>query len=115
MTIQLDLDFPHTLKAEDFTVTAIGTKDKTYIRFLNVLDVDDAKKTIRCMFGGAWTGQFQMNIRHKTFGLIETKDMILDVSSRVTSISPKIGSIYGGTLVTITGTNFGTKKTDNPV
>jgi len=58
VTIQLDLDFPYTLKAEDFTVTAIGTKDKTYVRFLNVLDVDDAKKTIRCMFGGAWTGQF---------------------------------------------------------
>jgi len=56
-----------------------------------------------------------MNIRHKTFGLIETKDMILDVSSRVSSISPKIGSIYGGTMVTITGTNFGTEKTDNPV
>jgi len=41
--------------------------------------------------------------------------MILEVRSRVNSISPKIGSIYGGTLVTITGTNFGTQKTDNPV
>jgi len=25
------------------------------------------------------------------------------------------GSIYGGTVITITGTNFGTQKTDNPV
>jgi hypothetical protein len=41
--------------------------------------------------------------------------MILDVNSRVNSFSPKVGSIYGGTLLTITGTNFGTVKTDNPV
>ena len=41
--------------------------------------------------------------------------MILDVNSRVTNISPKIGSIHGGTLVTIDGMNFGTEKTDNPV
>lgn len=26
-----------------------------------------------------------------------------------------LGSIYGGTILTITGTNFGTAKTDNPV
>lgn len=41
--------------------------------------------------------------------------MLLDVSSKVTNVSPLVGSIYGGTLVTITGTNFGTQKTDNPV
>jgi hypothetical protein len=60
------------------------------------------------MFGGAETGLFQMSIRHRVYGLVNTENMVLDVSSRVTSISPKIGSIYGGTLVTITGTNFGT-------
>jgi hypothetical protein len=41
--------------------------------------------------------------------------MLLDVSSKVTNVSPLVGSIYGGTLVTITGSNFGTQKTDNPV
>jgi hypothetical protein len=41
--------------------------------------------------------------------------MVLDVNSRVNSFSPKVGSIYGGTLLTITGNNFGTVKTDNPV
>jgi hypothetical protein len=56
-----------------------------------------------------------MSIRHKNYGLIDTEGMILDVSSRVSSVSPKQGSIYGGTLLTITGTNFGDKKTDNPV
>jgi hypothetical protein len=33
----------------------------------------------------------------------------------VTNISPQEGSRFGGTLVTITGTNFGTVPTDNPV
>lgn len=40
---------------------------------------------------------------------------MLNVESTVTSITPKIGSVYGGTLLTIKGTNFGTKFTDNPV
>ena len=33
----------------------------------------------------------------------------------VTSVSPLTGSIYGGTLLTITGSNFGDAYTDNPV
>ena len=41
--------------------------------------------------------------------------MVLDVGSTVTSVSPMSASIKGGTLLTITGTNFGTAKTDNPV
>jgi hypothetical protein len=67
------------------------------------------------MFGGAFSGMFQINIRHKYYGLLDTQGMLLDVSSKVSSISPNLGSIHGGTLVTITGTNFGTEKTDNPV
>jgi hypothetical protein len=67
------------------------------------------------MFGGAHSGKYQISIRHKDYGLVETKDQILDVSSTVTLVTPLTGSIYGGTLLTITGTNYGTKKTDNPV
>ena len=33
----------------------------------------------------------------------------------MTGVTPKIGSIYGGTELTITGTNFGNVYTDNPV
>jgi hypothetical protein len=69
------------------------------------------------MFGGAESkfGPFQVSIRHKEYGLIDTAGMLLDVSSSVTSFSPKVGSIYGGTLLTIKGSNFGSVKTDNPV
>jgi hypothetical protein len=55
------------------------------------------------MFGGAESGIFQLSIRHKVYGLLDTAGMLLDVSSRVISFSPKVGSIYGGTLLTIKG------------
>jgi len=75
--------------------------DDSYVRYLNVLSVDNEAKTIRAMFGGAYSGMFQMSIRHKTYGLLDTDGMILDVSSKVTRVSPVVGSIYGGTLITI--------------
>jgi hypothetical protein len=47
--------------------------------------------------------------------LVETAGLVLTVGSNVTSYYPMTGSIYGGTLLTITGTNFGSEFTDNPV
>jgi hypothetical protein len=114
--VSLGDTFPGTLKAEDFSVNATSTKDPNYVRYMNVLSVDQEAKTLRTMFGGAESGVFQVTIRHKEYGLVDTaENMLLDVSSRIISISPKIGSIYGGTVVTIKGTNFSTVKTDNPV
>ena len=68
---------------------------------MNVIGVDDSTKTIICMFGGAWSGLYQLSIRHRQFGLLETVGITLTVGSNVTSISPSTGSIYGGTLITI--------------
>jgi hypothetical protein len=123
--IEIDLDplFPYDLEASDFSVNATDITNELYIRYLNVLSTrtegteeeGNVRKIIRCMFGGAYTGMFQMSIRHKNYGLLDTDNMLLDVSSKVTAVSPQTGSIHGGTLLTITGTNFGTKKTDNPV
>jgi len=115
LTLSLDSDFPYTLDKSHFTVNATSTTDAKYIRFMNVLSVDDTNKKLVVIFGGAKSGSFQLWIRHKAYGLIDTKDRILDVSGSVTSYSPKEGSIYGGTLLTIQGKNFGTVKTDNPV
>ena len=55
-------------------------------------------------------------IRHSTFGLIDTEGLILTVGSEVTSYSPNTGSINGGTLLTIHGTNWDpTIVANNPV
>jgi hypothetical protein len=115
ITFQLQSDFPYTLAKGDFSINATGTKNSSYVRYLNVIDFNDATKTLVAIFGGAYSGSFNIHIRHKDYGLINTDGFVLDVSSSVTSFSPKSGSIYGGTLLTITGTNFGKEYTDNPV
>ena len=84
---------------------------------MNVIGVNDSSKTITVMFGGAESkyGPFQIVIRHALTGLIESSGLVLDVNTYVDSYSPKQGSIYGGTLLTIKGRNFGTVITDNPI
>jgi len=119
IAIGLQSDFPYTLAKEDFTVNATSSTNSTYIKYMNVVEVDDATKTITTMFGGAHSGAYYISIRHREFGLVGTNPggsrLTLDVSASVTSVTPKTASIYGGTLLTITGTNFGKEITDNPV
>jgi len=115
ITIQLDTSFPYTLAKEDFSVNASDISNSSYIRYMNVIDVDDVAKTITCKFGGAESGTFRVWIRHSATGLIESNGLLLDVNTYVTSFSPTSGSIYGGTLLTIDGSNFGDVYTDNPV
>jgi len=82
---------------------------------MNVIGVDDANKVLTVMFGGAWSGDYFISIRHKVYGLVNTKGLNFVVGANVTSVSPNSGSKYGGTMVTIQGTNFGDLITDNPV
>ena len=41
------------------------------------------------MFGGAWSGLYRIDITHKEFGRMQTKDVILKVESSVESYEPK--------------------------
>jgi hypothetical protein len=115
VNITLDATFPYTLSRNDFSVNATNISNPTYFRQMNVIAVDDTNKMLTVMFGGAWSGDYQINIRHSQYGLLDTTALRFTVGANVTSISPSTGSIHGGTLVTITGTNFGTVTTDNPV
>jgi hypothetical protein len=115
INITLDSDFPYTLDKAHFTVNATNITNPVYMRQMNVIAVDDSTKTLTCMFGGAWSGLYRISVRHRDFGLLNTRGLDLTVGSNVTDYSPKQGSIYGGTLLTITGTNFGSEFTDNPV
>jgi len=86
------------------------------VRKLSVTAVDDTAKTVTVIFGGAYSGTYSIAVRHSKFGLIDTDDITLTVGSEVTSYSPNKGSIYGGTLLTIHGTNWDPKvKENNPV
>jgi hypothetical protein len=124
----LESNFPFELKEEDFSFNATlkelssqvspyyRQNQNTRVRKLAVTAVDDAAKTVTVIFGGAYSGTYNIAVRHKDFGLIDTDDIILTVGSEVTSYSPNTGSIYGGTLLTIHGTNWDPKvKENNPV
>jgi hypothetical protein len=115
IVLQLDTSFPYTLNRDDFTVNATDTNNPEYVRYLKVNAVDDSAKTLTCKFGGAESSDFVISVRHSAYGLIKSYDQILNVGAYVTSVSPLTGSIYGGTLLTITGSNFGDTYTDNPV
>jgi len=75
----------------------------------------ESNRTLETVFGGAYSGTYSVQIRHKTFGLIDTSLLTFDVGSEVTAFSPAVGSIYGGQLITITGTNWDTDPRNNPV
>ena len=78
----------------------------TVLRRMNVYSVDNVAKTFTVIFGGAYSGTYDLKISHKKYGLVDTKGMILTVGSEVTSFGPNSGSIYGGTLITLHGTNW---------
>jgi hypothetical protein len=41
VTISLDADFPFTLDKDHFTVNATSTTNSTYVKYMNVISVDD--------------------------------------------------------------------------
>lgn len=60
-------------------------------------------------------GVYLIDLNGKGVGRIDRTPLVLTAEVKVTNITPMKGSYLGGTLVTITGTNFSTTKTDNPV
>jgi hypothetical protein len=113
--IRLDANFPHALNPDDFEIKFISQSEPSYVRNSKVVAVDDSTKTLTVKFGGAISGQYDVEIVHNIWGRVDTDALTLDVSSQTSSISPLTGSIYGGTLVTLAGTNWGNARTDNPV
>ena len=124
----IEPDFPFVLKKEDFTVNATLVKlsesvspsyaqtKNTRVKRLNVVEVDDSAKTITVMYGGAYSGTYSVKIRHAKYGLVDGDILTLTVGSQINSYSPNKGSIHGGTLLTILGTNWSPDIiTDNPV
>lgn len=76
------------------------------VRPLNVVAVDTTEKTLTVKYGGAYSGTYDLLIKSKTNGNIETAATPLKVVFEITSFTPTTGSIFGGTLLTITGGPF---------
>jgi hypothetical protein len=105
--LQLQNNFLYTLKKSDFSAMIVNSSDSTIFNMMNVIAANDTAKTLTFMYGGAWSGIYNLSLRHNQYGLINTKGLQITVGSNITSITPKVGSIYGGSLITITGTNYG--------
>jgi hypothetical protein len=128
VSFKIEANFPFPINdPSEFTVNmtliTISTQVSPYykrnqnsnIRRLNVIAAHEGNSTIETMFGGAYSGVYSVQIRHSKFGLIDTAALRFTVGSEVASYSPQIGSIYGGTLLTINGNNWSKDKLDNPV
>lgn len=115
LVITLDESYPDVLVATDFTCYLFKPDDYTYRRQLYVMSVDDAAKTVTVKFPGAWSGEYLVQLASDNHGRIDSDLLTLSVHGTVTSVSPLIGSKYGGALVTIVGENFSDDPLDNPV
>ena len=118
ITFTLDEEFDSIeLVKTDFSLNATNLTNPSYVRYLAVIEVDNTAtpKSFVAIFGGAWSGQYQIHLSHKQLGVLDTRGLVLDVNTNITSYSPMFGSIYGGTILTIDGVNFGKVKEDNPI
>jgi len=89
----------------DIEVDLINYADQTKNKKVNVVAVDDALKKITVKFGGAWSGNYRVEMKSLANGSFKSF-IELKVVGRLISFSPTSGSIYGGTLITIIGENF---------
>jgi len=58
VNVTLEADFPFTLNKDHFTVNATSVTNSSYVRYMNVVGVDESKKRLITMFGGALSGKF---------------------------------------------------------
>ena len=42
----------------------INTQNSSKFNYLNVIEANDTAKTLTFMYGGAWSGQYKLSLRH---------------------------------------------------
>lgn len=80
-----------------------------------MIDVDNDEKSITVRYGGAYGGMYDLEVTSETFGRILTDDITFEAVGTITDIHPSSGSVYGGTLITISGYHFSDDASENPV
>jgi hypothetical protein len=115
ITITVDQSFAGTLDREDLEIFIEDIANPANVRQVNVISVDNTAKTILVKYGGAYTGEYKLIVRSISLGRFDTGDVTLYVQGKILDFSPRQGSIYGGTLITITGYNFSSDPLDNNV
>jgi hypothetical protein len=82
---------------------------------LYVSSVDTAAKTVTISFRGAPSGTYSVILFSSSEGRLNDQNLQITTESYLTGVFPRQGSAVGGTLVTISGTNFSNEPKDNPV
>jgi hypothetical protein len=77
--------------------------------------VDNEARTVTVRFKGAPSGDYAVLLFSTLKGRVDKENLKFTSESYVTDISPKEGSMYGGSVVTITGVNFSDNPKHNPV
>lgn len=104
------------LRAGDISVVLVGNSG--YRRGLFVMSADNVLKTVTLKFNGAPMGVYSFEVYSSSpsrYGMLDSTGITLTTSSVVTSVSPSTGSLLGGTVLTITGTNFSSTILDQAV
>lgn len=70
------------------------------------MGVDTVAKTITLKYGGAYSGTYDMVIKSAKNGNVDTASFQLKVVFEILDIQPQVGSIFGGTKLTIYGGPF---------
>jgi len=114
-----EVNFTDELKQNELTVKLLGANK--YVRDLYIMSVTSTAtlKSFTVKFNGAPVGDYTFDVTSTSpskYGkLAFPSAFTFKTSSTITGISPTSGSVFGGTLLTITGTNFSTKLDDQAV
>lgn len=120
LTFTLSSEYDVTLLATDLSVQ-IKQDATNYSRDLYIMRVDNAAspKTFTVKFNGAPPGQYYFAVTStaigssgSAYGRLYTSAISFQTSSVVSTVSPTSGSVFGGSTLTITGTNFSNNKED---
>lgn len=101
--------------ASEFTATLVSQADPTVQRQLYVKSFTETNWQFVVVFPGAMSGLYWIRISHANMGRIDMYPLQLTVESKVLALSHQSGSLLGGTVLTIDGTNFSSDPLDNPV
>lgn len=115
LVIQLGAGYDNTGMDDDTFSVYLVPQDGGDTRQLNVVEIDSDNLRLTLKYGGAYSGVYDLEVKSEIHGFLDTAGVTFEAKIEVTDFSPKQGSLYGGTLVTITGGHFSDKITDNPV
>ena len=79
----------------------------------NVSLIDES--TITCLLKPIQAGEYSLSVLVPTYGYAQVVESTITSILRIDSVSPSIGSIRGGTLITITGIGFSERQDNNVI